>query len=67
MYNHKIVNADTGEEIIVELSKEEIKAIEANIAKGKAEDAELEIQQNQKAALLERLGITADEAALLLK
>jgi hypothetical protein len=66
MYNHKIVNAETGEETIVELSQEEIAVIEANIAKVNTELAADAAKAEAKAALLTRLGITAEEAALLL-
>lgn len=66
MYNHKIVNTITGEETITELSKAEIKVIEANIAQNKIDAAEAEAKATAKAALLDRLGITADEAKLLL-
>lgn len=66
MYYHKTVNTETGEETIVELSKAEIKVIEANIAKRDAEQAEAETKAATKIALLQRLGLTADEAATLL-
>jgi hypothetical protein len=66
MFSHKIVNSETGEETIVPLSASEIKIIEANIVKANAELAEAETKATAKAALLERLGITAEEAALLL-
>jgi hypothetical protein len=66
MYYHKTVNTETGEETIVELSKAEIKIIEANIAKRDAEQAEAETKAATKIALLQRLGLTADEAASLL-
>lgn len=66
MYYHKIVNTETGEETMVEFSKAEIKVIEANIAKTNAEIAEVENKAAAKIALLERLGLTADEAATLL-
>jgi AmiR/NasT family two-component response regulator len=66
MYNHKTVNTDTGEETIVELSKAEVKVIEANIEKTNAELAEAAAKAEAKAALLQRLGITEEEAALLL-
>jgi hypothetical protein len=62
----KFVNAETGEEIEREMTDAEFKKYEADqkivAAKVKAEeDAVI-----AKAALLERLGITADEAKLLL-
>ena len=66
MYNHKIINTNTGEETIVPLSDSEIKVIEANIAQAKVEAVEAEAKATQKAALLNRLGITEDEAKLLL-
>ena len=66
MYYHKTVNAETGEETITELSQNEIAVIEANIVKRDAELAEEAAKAKTKAALLTRLGITAEEAALLL-
>jgi hypothetical protein len=66
MYSHKIVNTNTGEETIVPLSDAETKVIEANIAQAKVEAVEAEAKATQKAALLNRLGITEDEAKLLL-
>ena len=67
MSNIKEVNALTGEETTIELTKKEIAeleaAYEAKLAKAKAlEDA----QAAAKQAVLDRLGITADEAKLLL-
>lgn len=67
MSNIVTVNAITGEEVIVELTQEEIDEREAIAAAKDAEkQAELEAKALAKAALLDRLGITADEAALLL-
>ena len=66
MYYHKTVNAETGEETIIEFTKDETTAMEANIAKAKAEDEALQIKQQARLAVLDRLGLTADEAALLL-
>jgi hypothetical protein len=66
MYNHKIVNAETGEVTIVPFNDEEIKVMEANIAKSNAELKEAAKKAEVKAALAERLGLTADELALLL-
>ena len=65
-----IVNVETGETIERELNKAEKdqqKVDEADIAAAKAiANAEAEAKATQKAALLERLGITEDEARLLL-
>jgi len=65
-----INNCSTGESIVREMTEAEIAAEEA-IAKKYAEaikkaEAEAEAKAAQKAALLNRLGITEDEAKLLL-
>ena len=65
-----IVNCETGETLEVELTPEEIAQREADaqaFAEAKAaEDADKAAKATEKAALLERLGITAEEATLLL-
>lgn len=66
MYMHKIVNAETGEETLVELSAAEIAIIEANIAKSEVEEAAFQAKSQARSALLERLGLTEEEAAILL-
>lgn len=66
MYYHKIVNTETGEETIVELSAAEIAVIEANIAKTNIEIAEAEAKAAAKIAIAERLGLTQDELVLLI-
>ena len=64
------VNCTTGETSIIELTDAEIAEIEAAQAQAELDRAAKEAEDAQKAeaksALLERLGITADEAALLL-
>ena len=66
----KIINCETGEVTQRELTKDELtqqKIDEANsLAEKAAQQAEAEAQATAKAALLDRLGITADEAKLLL-
>jgi hypothetical protein len=62
----KIVNVETGEEIIRNANAEELAQMEAYQAAQAALAAELAAKAEQKAALLERLGITAEEAQLLL-
>jgi hypothetical protein len=62
----KIVNCETGEEIVRDANVEEIAQMQTQaendaIAKAKADE-----HNAQKQALLDRLGITADEAKLLL-
>jgi hypothetical protein len=60
----KIFDATTGEETIVE--REENETEKADRLKSEARIAEAEAKAQAKAELLERLGITADEAKLLL-
>ena len=65
IYNHLL-----GENIIRDATDEEIATIEAQNAETKTikvdESAKVEADAIAKQALLDRLGITADEAALLL-
>ena len=63
----KTFNIETGEETITERDEtpqEETLRLE-HLAKIAAEQAEAEAKAAQKAELLERLGITAEEAQLL--
>lgn len=66
MYNEKIINAISGEEIIRPYTEEEI----IEVQKSQAEAQALIIAETEKAnarkALLDKLGITEDEARLLL-
>lgn len=62
----KIHNADTGEVIERELTDAELIEHEKDLAWAAARKAESAAKEAAKAALLERLGITAAEAALLL-
>ena len=65
-----VVDCSTGEVSEIELTQEEVAQREADAiaaAEAKAvEDADKAAKAADKAALLERLGITAEEAALLL-
>lgn len=54
------------DDVVRDATAEEIANIEAITAEAAAKKAEIESKAQEKAALLERLGITADEAALLL-
>ena len=64
------INCETGEVIERPLTADEIAANEAAAAQAeadrKAAEAEAEAKAAAKADLLDRLGITAEEAALLL-
>jgi hypothetical protein len=64
----KDFNIQTGEETITEREETaaEAKARTAAEAKATAAQAEAEAKATAKAALLEKLGITSEEAALLL-
>jgi hypothetical protein len=63
-------NAETGEIKEIELSAKEIKELEKEYADSKkvADEIQLEVDAKnaQRQSLLDRLGITADEAKLLL-
>jgi membrane protein involved in colicin uptake len=64
------INCTTGVESIIELTDAEVAELavqaEAAAAKKAEEEAQAEADAVAKAALLDRLGITADEAKLLL-
>ena len=62
----KIVNCETGEEIIRDANAEEIAQMELDAANMATEKAEAEAEATAKAAILDRLGLTADEAKLIL-
>jgi hypothetical protein len=62
----RIINVETGEVIERELNAEEIAQQEIDEAQIAVQQAEAEAKAAQKAALLERLGITEVEARLLL-
>jgi len=64
----KIYNVTTGEETIIEREETagEVKARKAAEAEAIAAQAEAEAKATAKAELLAKLGITAEEAALLL-
>ena len=65
-----VVNCETGEVQEIELTAEEIATRTAEVAAYAAAEAEHEAEvkaaETAKAALLTKLGITADEAKLLL-
>ena len=61
------IDVTTGEEVNRPMTEAEVEAVEAEMAAAKALEDAAAAQAATKAALLERLGITAEEAALLLK
>ena len=62
----KIVNAETGEEIIRDANAEELAQMEIDAASAEARKAEAEAKAQAKAQLLAQLGITEEQAKLLL-
>lgn len=66
MYKEKIVNIQTDQITWRDYTNEEIARVEAEQAEAAQRQAEAEAKAADKAALLNRLGITAEEAKLLL-
>jgi len=62
----KEVNCETGEEITRDATDAEIAQIEINKAKQITAQAEAEARESARQALLSKLGITQEEAQLLL-
>jgi len=62
----KIVNATTGEEIIRDANAEELAQMELDAANYAAQKAEAEAKETTKAAILDRIGLTADELKTIL-
>lgn len=68
--DNKIVteyDCSTGETIVRDMNKEELKQYEADQAKFAKIREELKQKEEKRLALLARLGITEEEAALLAK
>ena len=59
-------NAITGEQITRDMNEAELAQLDADIETAKAETKAAANKAKAKQAVLDRLGITADEAALLL-
>lgn len=66
MYKEKIVNITTNEEIWRDYTPEEIEEVEKAQAEFQKFKAEQEAKAVQRASILERLGLTEEEAKLLL-
>jgi len=65
-YTEKIINLATGEETVRPFTAKEIAEVEKEIAANEASLIEAQKKAAEKAALLAKLGITEDEARLLL-
>ena len=59
-------NCATGEEIVRDLTNEEISQMESDAANAATRQVEAEAKATAKAALLSKLGISEEEAKLLL-
>ena len=62
----KIVNCETGEEIVRDATVEEISQRELDRTNAIAEKAAAEAKAAQRQAILDRLGLTADELQTIL-
>jgi len=62
----KIVNCETGEEIVRDATTEEIAQMEIDAAIGAEAQAAANAKAAQRRAVLNRLGITEEEARILL-
>jgi predicted ArsR family transcriptional regulator len=62
----KIVNVETGEEIVRDATDAEIKQFATDATNEVKRKAEAEAKIAQRQAILDRLGLTADEAKLIL-
>ena len=62
----KEVNCETGEEIVRDATAEEIAQMDLDAANDATRKAEAEAKEAQRQALLSRLGITEEEARILL-
>ena len=60
------VNCTTGEEIVRDATAEEIAQIELDAVNDVARKAETQAKEIAKAAILDRLGLTADELKTIL-
>ena len=62
----KIVNAETGEEIVRDATAEEIAQIELDLVNATARKAATAEKEIERQAILDRLGLTADELKTIL-
>jgi predicted flap endonuclease-1-like 5' DNA nuclease len=62
----KIVNCETGEEIVRDANAEELAHMQLDASNAAARQAEAEAKETAKAAILDRIGLTADELKTIL-
>jgi len=65
-FEFKIVDCTTGEEIVRDATVEEIAQMELDAANAAARKAEAEAKAIEKQAILDRIGLTADELKMIL-
>ena len=65
MYKEKIVNVETGEETWRDYTAEEIAAVEAARAEGLAKAKEFADKEAARQAVLDKLGLTAEDISAL--
>ena len=63
---HRVVNTETNEVIDKDYTKKELDEVKANQKRIDAEIAEAEAKATAKAAILDRIGLTADELKTIL-
>jgi hypothetical protein len=62
----KIVNCETGEEIVRDPNPEEIAQMELDAVNAQAKKAQEDAKETAKATILDRIGLTADELKTIL-
>ena len=62
----KIVNCETGEETVRDANAEEIAQMQTQAENDAIAKAQTNAKETAKAAILDRIGLTADEAKLIL-
>jgi hypothetical protein len=62
----KIVNVETGEEIVRDATAEEIAQMQSDVTEVLATKAKVETMAAEKQAILDRIGLTADELKMIL-
>ena len=62
----KIINCETGEEIVRDANATELAQMTIDAAKDKATRDAIQAKETAKAAILDRIGLTADELKTIL-
>jgi predicted flap endonuclease-1-like 5' DNA nuclease len=62
----KIVNCETGEEVVRDANAEELAQMQLDASNAAARQAEIDAKETAKSAILDRIGLTADELKTIL-